>query len=274
MVNQLPTIFHITHVKSGSQWVYQVLLEAAPRRIVRPRMRMLHFFGDSILPGMIYPTVYVARGRFEAALRPTSPPESFYAPASQNYRNFVQQDRPIKTFVVLRDLRDTLVSYYFSLKVSHVMLSDIMTEGSQKLNDLDIEQGLLYLCGDVQGSRSEQAMPIQAEIQRSWLPVCDQGGALLVRYEDLIADEQAWFAKIAEYCEMDISKSRLEEIVAKNSFSNKAGRKRGEEDASSHYRKGISGDWRNHFSDRLKEKFKQAYGQLLIETGYEKDLDW
>ena len=249
-------------------------MEAAPRRIVRSRMRMVHFFGDAILPGMIYPTIYVARERFESTLRPASPAESFYAVASQNHRNFVQQNYPTKTFVVLRDLRDTLVSYYFSLKVSHVILSDIMTEGNQKLNELDTEQGLLYLCGDPQGSRAEQAMPLQADIQRSWLPVCEQGGALLIRYEDMIADEQAAFAKIAEYCEMDISKSRLEEVVAKNSFSKKAGRKRGEEDASSHYRKGISGDWRNHFSDPLKEKFKQAYGQLLIDTGYEKDLDW
>lgn len=270
-----PTVFHITHVKSGSQWVYQVLSECAPTRIIKPRVKVAQFYEDAIVPGMIYPTVYVPRDRFESTLRPRVQPDPTAGPAAdspvlQNWKNFVEQDRPVKMFVVIRDLRDTLISLYFSLKVSHAIISDNVAQGHKKLNELEFEDGLLYLFGEGNGT----AIRVQADIQRSWLPVCQQGGALLVRYEDLIADELTQFEKIVDHCAINISPAQLREIVKRNSFTNRAGRERGQEDVSSHYRKGISGDWANYFTDRVKAEFKERFGQHLIETGYENDFNW
>jgi hypothetical protein len=37
---------------------------------------------------------------------------------------------------------------------------------------------------------------------------------------------------------------------------------------------GIAGDWRHHFSERVKKAFKARYGGILVATGYERDLDW
>lgn len=64
-------------------------------------------------------------------------------------------------------------------------------------------------------------------------------------------------------------------IIYEHRFSAFAeGRGRGEEDATSHYRKGLAGDWRNHFSDRHVDHFKARYNDLLIKTGYEPSADW
>jgi hypothetical protein len=52
------------------------------------------------------------------------------------------------------------------------------------------------------------------------------------------------------------------------------GRHRGEEDITSFLRKGIEGDWKNHFSEAHKQKFKEIAGDLLIELGYERDYRW
>ncbi|MBW2018273.1 MAG: sulfotransferase [Deltaproteobacteria bacterium] len=46
------------------------------------------------------------------------------------------------------------------------------------------------------------------------------------------------------------------------------GRSMGEEDASSHYRKGIVGDWKNHLDKDLHEKFLETGGDLLKDLGY------
>lgn len=242
-----PTVFHVTHWKAGSQWVYGVLQMCAPNRIVKPKIKVAQFYEDPIQNGMIYPTVYVPYNRFSEKLSAS--------------------DYPARVFVVIRDLRDALTSLYFSLKVSHPLLTDNIAEGRRKLNELQSEEeGLLYVV--------EERGQASASIQNSWLAPCRKGKAMLVRYEDLIADEQREFAKIIEYCQIDIPASKLAEIVDSNSFTKRAGRKRGEEDISSHYRKGVSGDWRNHFTDRVKDVFKQKFGQLLIDTGYEKDLNW
>lgn len=40
------------------------------------------------------------------------------------------------------------------------------------------------------------------------------------------------------------------------------------------FRRGQIGDWSNHFRRAHKDKFKSIAGQLLIELGYEADLDW
>ena len=58
------------------------------------------------------------------------------------------------------------------------------------------------------------------------------------------------------------------------SFQNLSGRTPGNDNPSSPQRKGIVGDWKNHFSESNKERFKAKFGHLLIEFGYEKNMNW
>ena len=269
----LPAVFHITHVKSGSQWVRAVLVKCAPKRIVAPKVAVAQFYEDPLVPGGIYPALYVPKPRFDGVLAPevdldaqTYKPSSRDGAKVQNWYNFRVKKAPIIKFVVIRDLRDTLVSLYFSLKVSHRIISENVAEGRQVLNKMSLEDGILFLI--------EERGQASANIQHSWLRACQSGDARLFRYEDLIANEQQEFARIIEYCQIDVPPAKLSKVVKKNSFANKTRRKPGEEDVSSYYRKGVSGDWKNHFTDRIKAEFKQKFGQLLIDTGYEKGLDW
>lgn len=273
MVGLLPTVFHITHVKSGSQWVKAILSQAAPRRIVKTQVGLGQFFEEPLKPGAIYPALYVPRPRFDQTVFPevnldaqSYRPSRSDGAAVWNWHHFTVRKEPIIKFVVLRDLRDTLISLYFSLKISHKIISENVAEGRDVLTHLDKEEGLLFLI--------RERLQASANIQRSWLRACREGDARLFRYEELIADEQAQFAQMIDYCQIDISPRKLQAIVEKNSFSKQAGRKPGQEDVSSHYRKGVAGDWRNHFTDRVCAEFKQKFGQLLVDTGYETSLDW
>jgi hypothetical protein len=36
----------------------------------------------------------------------------------------------------------------------------------------------------------------------------------------------------------------------------------------------VAGDWRNHFTPRVADAFKQRYGDLLIALDYERGRDW
>ena len=46
------------------------------------------------------------------------------------------------------------------------------------------------------------------------------------------------------------------------------GRKRGEEDQGSHYRRGVAGDWRNHLTQRHLAAFRERFGDLTERLGY------
>jgi len=237
----LPTVFHITHWKAGSQWVKQVLRCIAPNRIVEQKLHEAHFYHDPIINGKIYPGVYVTKKGFESVKVP------------QNHLKFI----------IIRDLRDTLISFYFSTKYSHPVIADAIQKRRECLQSIDIEQGLKYTL--------HEQLKDCAVIVNSWA----NSKELIMKYEDLLEDELSQFSKILEHCKIVVPKEILLHAISSNSFEKKSGgRKRGQEDIKSHFRKGVSGDWKNYFSDSLKNEFKELYGELLIKTGYEKDMSW
>ncbi len=42
----------------------------------------------------------------------------------------------------------------------------------------------------------------------------------------------------------------------------------------SHYRKGVSGDWRNHMKSWHKDHFRERFGNLLVNLDYVIHNNW
>ncbi len=109
----------------------------------------------------------------------------------------------------------------------------------------------------------------------------EQGPALLgtnyteVRYEDLLEHPHEEVKRLFEFLGADTSEKVVEHCVSSASFEKLSqGRERGQEDVTSFYRKGVAGDWKNLFTEREKEIYKEEAGELLIRLGYEKNYDW
>jgi lipopolysaccharide transport system ATP-binding protein len=237
-----PTIFHVTHWKAGSQWIHKILIDCAPELIVRPEAFLAQIRDRPLVPGKVYPTVYATREEFYSVRLPP-----WWA-----------------RFVVIRDLRDTLVSGYFSLMCSHAVHHDV-GDWRRLLGPLTVADGLIRLMTDGWLDRS-------ARIQQSWF----QAGERLIRYEELLADDVAILSEVLlGKCRLPVSGERFRKAVLANRFERlTAGRPRGREDIFAHERKGVAGDWQTYFDTRIKRVFKERYGRLLIATGYERDLNW
>jgi lipopolysaccharide transport system ATP-binding protein len=240
-VRSAPTIFHITHHKAGSQWIHRILQTLAFERTVKPEVQNHHFLHRPIGAGRIYPTLYITREQFESVTLP----------------------RRRRRFVVIRDLRDTLVSLYFSLKHSHKILTDHMRNRRTVLTELPEEEGLLYLI--------DCNLTPMAQVQWSWHSAREP----VIRYEDLLVrDESILEEVLLGHCRLPVMPDELRKVIRDHRFEAQSGRKPGTEDAHAHERKGVAGDWRNHFTDKVRAEFKRCYGSLLIATGYEKDFNW
>jgi hypothetical protein len=123
-----------------------------------------------------------------------------------------------------------------------------------------------------------------AEIARSWSTSVSRAMAdatLLgdnyyqVRYEDLLAEPVGEVRRLLGFLGADSGEEVARKCVEAASFEQlSGGRSKGEEDSSSFYRKGVAGDWRNHFTEEDRRVFKEEAGELLIRLGYERDLDW
>jgi hypothetical protein len=236
-------IFHITHWKAGSQWVLAILRDLAPDRFVSVKGPLAEVLAAASRDDGVYSPVYLPRHRFLEAVGA----------------------RPHRRFVIIRDLRDTLVSWYFSLRFSHGENAFVADQRAQ-FESLSTEEALLSL---VQGRLKHFAA-----IQSSWLLSGDPANDLVLRYEDLLADDLACFERILDHVQFRASPELRRRIIAEHRFENRTGRQRGQEQAASHHRKGVAGDWQNHFTPRLRDAFRQHFGQHLIDTGYESSLDW
>jgi hypothetical protein len=104
--------------------------------------------------------------------------------------------------------------------------------------------------------------------------VTERYGLISLSYESFLENPEETLEKLLTSLNLRAGSEVLEDLVHRSSFKFLSGRERGSEDRHKFNRKGIAGDWRNHFSDDQKRLFKELAGEVLIRLGYEKDDCW
>ncbi|MBI4530371.1 MAG: hypothetical protein HY709_02515 [Candidatus Latescibacteria bacterium] len=164
----------------------------------------------------------------------------------------------ITSLLILRDPRDVVVSHVnFALRPPHRLSGHY-----QKLSDH--ERIMTSIVG---------VDPVLLNISdryRRVLPWCSQPFNYTTFFEKLIGPQGggSYTTQIEELTNITRHMglrygSRDIDRVAKQVFG-----------GTGTFRKGVIGDWRNHFSEEHKRVFKELAGQLLIDLGYERDDDW
>jgi len=92
---------------------------------------------------------------------------------------------------------------------------------------------------------------------------------LEIRYEALHADPAREMSHVFEFLGLARDEATLAQCIEAASFGSlSGGRERGQEDRASQFRKGIVGDWRNHFDQAATDAFEAEAGDLLRQLGY------
>jgi hypothetical protein len=90
-----------------------------------------------------------------------------------------------------------------------------------------------------------------------------------VRYEDLLHMPVAEVQRLLAFLAVDSDENSVTRCIDAASFEKLSkGRKRGEEDPSSFFRKGVAGDWKHVFTQGEREIFDNEAGELLVTLGY------
>jgi hypothetical protein len=177
----------------------------------------------------------------------------------------------IQVIILMRDPRDQIISHMFHIK------RDSLNPWHQRIMALDHDEALMMCIEGRPGLISTTSM---IKLTKSWLN--ERNKAICVRYEDLLLNPVQELSRVFEYLGIKVNKDLVRTIIERNRFERlsvgrriwRIARKPGQEDTGSHFRKGIIGDWRNHFNEAHIQCFKELAGKTLIEWGYEKDLDW
>lgn len=173
-----------------------------------------------------------------------------------------------KFVITIRDIRDFIVSRYFHIK------NEPSHRFYEHFNKISEEEALLHSIDTFE--------EYYLQWYEGWEKIIKQekDSVLLVKYEDLNTNTVETFSKILEFFELHkLVNSHLKKILEKNNAKKKVSLKAAVEKGSvfaqkSTFRKGIVGDWKNHFTEKVKVRLKEIAGDLLIELGYEKDKNW
>jgi hypothetical protein len=204
----------------------------------------------------------------------------------------------VRGFHIVRDPRDLFVSSYFSHLYSHPIQDWLkLEEHRQRLLQFGKDEGLMLemeFSKDVVNDHIynwNYSLPNILELKmedliqpphQKILEIFRFLGLLkkdnqFVKIMDILIKKfaSAGVEKKLRALNKKISPFELNEVIYNNRFSKKAGgRNCGEENIHSHYRKGIAGDWKNHFSEEHIRFFKENFNDALTKLGYEADHQW
>lgn len=188
-------------------------------------------------------------------------------------------------FYLRRDGRDVMVSLYFhrirELKAQNPVAERRFGKRYEKLfgkgwdPDNTIRNMPLFL-------KDEFAYP--RDSRKNWrdhvMGWHDGGrgreGVVYLSYEELLEDAPSTMTRvITEMTGTPPDPWLVTQTTEKYDMRRQTGgRKAGEEDRSSFIRKGVSGDWVNHFTRDTSKLFHELAGDALLALHYEEDPDW
>ncbi|MDA1101708.1 MAG: sulfotransferase domain-containing protein [Proteobacteria bacterium] len=132
-----------------------------------------------------------------------------------------------------------------------------------------------------------------AEIAESFRAIQDYDNVYGIRFEDIRYNPRETYRDLLAWLGLDrvnlvpVSDQALDRIIQLGTFAHQSNGSyvEGKEDATSIYddgspmvttsmRKGIKGDWKNHFNPNIVDRVKRIAGESLIAMGYERDLNW
>ncbi|MCP3976178.1 MAG: sulfotransferase domain-containing protein [bacterium] len=250
-------IYHCTVHKSGSQWIRNVMQDW---RVYKYSGLRAHHY-ESFMPNGID-----SRRIPERVLPSIMPESTAVTPIYSDLDSYRQSVKPgeYRGIFVVRDPRDVVVSWYFSARYSHRPMGRVL-ETREVLGDLPQPEGLKYAIDWLADFGLFDAVG-------SWF----EPGALtdkerIFRYEDLNGPNGVeTFGEIFKHCDIRLPEKVLVNLVADHSFENlSGGRRKGEEDKQDHLRKGVVGDWKNHFTPEVEDHFTKVTGDLILNSGYE-----
>ena len=178
--------------------------------------------------------------------------------------------------VVIRDGRDIMVSAYYYMLFKNEVNKQFGVDHYRrhlKFEDYDdIQSNLPRFIEQLFDTHVKQTFHFSwSDFIDSWL----NQDVPIVRYEDLLTDAAGELVRVTKALTGNaVDRSKAQAVVEKYSFKKLSGRKQGEENKKSFVRKGIAGDWKNHFTIEASQVFDHYAGEQLIKSGYESDRAW
>lgn len=238
---RVENLYIATVQKTGSQWVKALLNDSEIRALTKlkrfPQHRYeFNEFKARFPRGTFVPGLYVSYDLYEEIHKP---------------RNF-------KVCYVMRDPRDIIVSWYFSMRDTHGEMGKVK-KYREDLKKLDLDAGLHYCI---------EAFSMKLMAMRTWANNQHDPNLIILKFEELTQNPAIELRRLLDFMNVEHHQCDIEKIVknySKETMRNKDILKRNSE--KSHYRSDNSG-YRKYFNNSHHIHFRNVTGDLLEKLNY------
>ena len=98
----------------------------------------------------------------------------------------------------------------------------------------------------------------------------ENGNSIVIKYEDLLSVVYNEIRNILAYLGCGYNQVFVYEAVKRNRFDVRSIGKDGKELRRNNMRKGIAGDWKNHFTPQMNDRMWSEFGWMMEKLGYKK----
>lgn len=174
-------------------------------------------------------------------------------------------------FILIRDIRDMMLSRYYHI------INDPFHSENKKIKELSFNEGFtVSLLTIKSGDKFSQLQYFNNWIV-DWIKL---NKFPIIKFEEFNQNKLNFLKQIISFSLIqNLNESKILEIIKKLSVlrrENEPMKKKlkyfGKKKTT--FRKGVTGNWRNNFSDDHKKLFKKIAQESLEIAGYEKNLDW
>ena len=247
-------IYHCCVQKTASQWLRRIFADQTVYRYSGLRWEYFPAWMDT---STLRPIIQDPPSR-------GFPEGRIVSPLYMTHGTFASMEKPdeYRVFFVKRAPRDIVVSFYFSTLHAHLE-NDYISRTREKLRKGGEEEGLIAAIDELE----EFLFPSL----RSWERAKENNASVTVwKFENLTSTENRHESLRELLNELDISvpARKFDDLMERYAFKSLSGRSKGEENLNSSFRKGVHGDWQNHFTPSVQEHFAEKTDNIHELLGY------
>lgn len=195
------------------------------------------------------------------------------------------EDDDVLTIYLYRDPRDVLISIanyfkyanihvvfypYFSILSDEEAITTLITGACIPSDKIHLPEGMTP--EEAVKHVNYEGIKYFCRQARPWL---SHPNVHPLRFEDFSANVVDTIYKLFRDSKYEVSQDRIRKIhETLNFFTASGGRRLGNEEKTSHFRNGMTGQYKTVLSECQKNLCKFRIGNDLIQMGYESDLDW
>lgn len=176
----------------------------------------------------------------------------------------------LKTIISVRDLRDMLISRYY-----HIMADDNHWL-HKKIKGQSFSDGFIISLKEKNDNDHHNALEYYYFWILNWLKVSSKKNYLILWFEDYKKDPKKYITNILKYLDFEnFSSSEIEEKIKNNRQKNLSLSK----NLKTHgrlrktLRKGLVGEWKNLFDDKISEYFYSNIPDKIEKVDYENNAN-